>query len=325
MPSVPQAVLAAADGRRLNLILLPTEKCNFRCTYCYEDFSVGRMTSRVVAGVKALIRSREEDLHELEIGWFGGEPLLAQDVIMDVSTAAQEAARHNSQLSYTASMTTNGYFLDIDTCTRLCALGVSTYQISLDGWGEGHDATRRSATGAGTFERIWQNLLAIRDSVLPVQILLRVHYTLASSPHLSALIHEINLAFANDPRFSVYFKSVDRLGGENDAQIHPLGEAEKRAIEHTLERQLTNPMQIYRLPDAEGVYVCYASSANSFVIRANGDVAKCTVALYDERNRIGLLNEDGTIALDAARLSPWLRGLETLDPTDLACPWAQMG
>jgi len=37
---------------RLQLILLPTEQCNFRCTYCYEDFAIGRMSDAVVAGVK---------------------------------------------------------------------------------------------------------------------------------------------------------------------------------------------------------------------------------------------------------------------------------
>ena len=68
-------------------------------------------------------------------------------------------------------------------------------------------------------------------------------------------------------------------------------------------------------------YVCYAGKANSFVIRADGGVAKCTVALYDERNRVGKLNEDGTIALDRLRLMPWLKGLETLDLDTLACPY----
>ena len=32
----------ALTTRRLHLILLPTEQCNFRCKYCYEDFQHGR-------------------------------------------------------------------------------------------------------------------------------------------------------------------------------------------------------------------------------------------------------------------------------------------
>lgn len=35
---VGRKMLRALDNRILKLTVLPTEKCNFRCTYCYEDF-----------------------------------------------------------------------------------------------------------------------------------------------------------------------------------------------------------------------------------------------------------------------------------------------
>ena len=37
-------IAAAISPRIQELILLPTEKCNFRCTYCYEDFELGKMS-----------------------------------------------------------------------------------------------------------------------------------------------------------------------------------------------------------------------------------------------------------------------------------------
>ena len=67
---------ALADDK-LELTLFPTEHCNFRCTYCYEDFSIGRMTPEIVNAVKRLIEIRSDDLHDLYISWFGGEPLVA--------------------------------------------------------------------------------------------------------------------------------------------------------------------------------------------------------------------------------------------------------
>lgn len=36
----------------MHLIVLPTEACNFRCTYCYQDFSRGNMSRDVVNGLK---------------------------------------------------------------------------------------------------------------------------------------------------------------------------------------------------------------------------------------------------------------------------------
>src|SRR5262245_20489732 len=86
MKITPEQVRSAFDSRYLNLILLPTERCNFRCTYCYENFEVGRMDHSVVSAVKSLIYRRVPDLQTLDISWFGGEPLLAKDIIYDISS-----------------------------------------------------------------------------------------------------------------------------------------------------------------------------------------------------------------------------------------------
>ena len=66
------AVHEAFNPSHLNLILFPTEQCNFRCTYCYEDFEIGRMSSGVVRGVKALLDARIDSLTSLLVSWFGG-------------------------------------------------------------------------------------------------------------------------------------------------------------------------------------------------------------------------------------------------------------
>ena len=74
--SFDEQLAASVRADRLQLILLPTEQCNFRCTYCYEDFAIGRMTPEVVSGVKNLIDRRADGLSHLQLSWFGGEPTL---------------------------------------------------------------------------------------------------------------------------------------------------------------------------------------------------------------------------------------------------------
>lgn len=72
--------------------------------------------------------------------------------------------------------------------------------------------------------------------------------------------------------------------------------------------------------NTETTKVCYASKLNSLLIRADGRIGKCTVALYDDKNIVGKLNEDGTLVLDNEKLLWWARGLFSGDKHELACP-----
>jgi uncharacterized protein len=69
-------IAAAFSNDLLHLIILPTERCNFRCVYCYEDFSIGTMKPPVIAGIKRLLARRIPNLRQLRIAWFGWEPLV---------------------------------------------------------------------------------------------------------------------------------------------------------------------------------------------------------------------------------------------------------
>lgn len=309
------------SNRCLELIILPTEQCNFRCTYCYEDFSVGRMKKETIIGIKALLDRRCSDLDFLNISWFGGEPLAAKDIVLEISEHATKLANKYSKFRYYGNMTTNGYFLDHNMAASLADVGVLRYQISLDGPRDVHNKSRIRADGRDTYDRIWSNLLAIRDSSLPVSVMLRIHFSVDTVELLEPLIDDIKKEFIPDSRFSVFFKAIERLGGSNDASIKIFSEAEKEKAVKSLQTQLfgehfVSSQNVVLTDD----YVCYASRPNSLVIRSNGDVGKCTVALSDERNKIASLQPDGKLKLIPGRLAPWLRGIETLDPTTLGCP-----
>ncbi|HVR96305.1 MAG TPA: radical SAM domain-containing protein, partial [Thermoanaerobaculia bacterium] len=204
--------------------------------------------------------------------------------------------------------------------TELAEAGVRDYQISLDGPQAIHDQTRVMANGKGTFERIWENLLAIKRTSFEAKITLRLHFDAETAFTMEPLLDALRRDFLDDPRFVVFFKSIERLGGPADEKIKILNEDEKQqAVDH-LRQQLFGEAAP---PPAESEgYVCYASRPNSLLIRADGRIGKCTVALNDDRNTIGRLRPDGTLELDQSRIRPWLRGLETMDPEILGCPLA---
>jgi uncharacterized protein len=308
---------------QLHLIVLPTEQCNFRCTYCYEDFSIGRMTPPTIQGVKRLIDRRADELAALSVSWFGGEPLLARPVVEEISEHIVGVAAAHPDLHYEADMTTNGYLLDTGTVERLGSLGIRRYQISLDGPQSLHDGTRVRAGGGGSFQQIWRNLVAIRDGNAPVSVLLRIHLTTDNVPVMPEFLAQIRETFLSDSRFQVLLKPVERLGGPNDDKMPILTQEARPAILGELEAvvvgERAEPERLFAAPQ-----VCYASRPNSLVIRADGGVGKCTVALSDPANAIGRLRSDGSLEIDNARLRPWLRGWVARDWSSIGCPYAEM-
>lgn len=303
--------------RDLHLIIMPTEACNFRCTYCYEDYAIGQMPSSVVSSIKLLLNRRAPELESLYLSWFGGEPLIAKNTILEICTHAKELAELHPQLRYSSGMTTNASLLTISTLSEMSKVGVYDYQISLDGPREVHNLSRIRAGGGKTYDCIWNNLLSIRDSNEPVNVLLRVHFTAENFNRIYELVDDIRREFIQDQRFSVFFKAVARLGGANDSNIPIMSKHEKARVIKTLkERLYGNDFT----DSATELNACYASRPNSLVIRANGNIGKCTVALNDDRNNIGNILSDGTLKLDSKRLNLWLRGLVTLDSKTLICP-----
>ena len=67
--------------------------------------------------------------------------------------------------------------------------------------------------------------------------------------------------------------------------------------------------------------MCYAADPQSLVIRANGDINKCTVALDNENNRVGRLEENGEITFDVERFDLWMEGHYTGNAHWVKCPY----
>lgn len=102
----------------LTLTLLVTEQCNFRCLYCYESFERGKMTENTINGIIAYLKRNLPLYSGLVINWFGGEPLLALDIIEKL--AIKIIQLYNTlHKPYFATMTTNRYLLSTDNMKKV--------------------------------------------------------------------------------------------------------------------------------------------------------------------------------------------------------------
>lgn len=319
---------AARNGsvaRHLELILLPTEKCNFRCTYCYETFEHGRMRPEVVQGVKNLLRVRVPELETLHLSWFGGEPLMESDLLLEMSDFARDLCEESGCIFEWGEITTNAYLLTHELLKNLVRANQRSFQITLDGYGQGHDATRRHIAGKPTFGRIMESLRTIKASDHEVRVLLRLHLTPENRDSMLRLATELRSDLLTDARFRVAIHPIGDWGGPNTGKIATVAKAERQARVAELNlalglSQAVSPASISTGHAIKGE-VCYASKPTSLLIRPTGRIGKCTVALDDPINDVGYLKPDGSIVFNPDRLKFWFTGLSTKDEGHLGCPY----
>ncbi|MFA6409438.1 MAG: radical SAM protein [Gammaproteobacteria bacterium] len=319
-------IVSALTNKCWKLIILPTEKCNFRCTYCYEDYGLGLMSCEVVDAVKKLISNRINcgDLKRLHIAWFGGEPLLAKDIVYDINEYAMSLSNGNKKFNFTSDATTNGFLLDEFSTRKLLDLRLLQYQITLDGPKELHDKTRVKADGSGTFDTIWSNLLSMKNIAEEFTVLLRIHVHPGNVSGMKILMEKIRDNFSKDKRFRVFIRALSKLGGANENSVDMFSPEEEKNVIESLYEILGGDVVRWRLTGEDDLnYICYAAEPNSLVIRSDGSLAKCTVAFNDEHNKIGRLKEDGTLDIDAEKYQLWVNGFKNLDPNTLKCPYYQ--
>jgi len=133
--------------RHMHLTIVPTERCNLACIYCYEH--LGKGSSITAAGRKRLMKfveSRKGMLSSLGVTWYGGEPLLEMKAIEDLSRFFIAMADAD-KIDYSANMITNGTLLNDATIEMLMTLKVNHLQITIDGPEEQHNSRRIYRSG----------------------------------------------------------------------------------------------------------------------------------------------------------------------------------
>ena len=148
---------ARTSGVVKALCLHIAHTCNLNCSYCFASqgkYSGERGVMSLEVGKRALdfLIENSGDRHNLEVDFFGGEPLLNFDVVKElVAYARSIEKKYNKNFRFT--LTTNGMLIDedvIDFANREC----SNVVLSLDGRKEIHDRFRVDYAGKGSFDTI---------------------------------------------------------------------------------------------------------------------------------------------------------------------------
>lgn len=276
------AVGAKYDAMRcpdeFHVMILPTYQCNLRCWYCVQDHAAEWLDADMCRRVRSLIERgvNQPGIRRLQISWFGGEPLLAYDQVLELTRFAQSLARRNEQ-EFICSITTNATLLTPARIDALRQTGVTSYQITIDGKQDVHDSVKK-LSGASAFDTALRNIAYIcRDT--PCN--LRFNYT-PENLEPEAIVADLASRLPEEIRRNI------------DFNIQPVWQNKPGAVDFSdVMRLMELTAGIGIRPSLKPGGFCYVDKAHFTCVYPSCTAGKCDNGV--EGVRKARINADGTL------------------------------
>lgn len=151
------ALKAKTAGVIKALCLHVAHTCNLNCSYCFASqgkYHGERAIMSYEVGKRALdfLVENSGTRHNLELDFFGGEPLMNFDVVKQLVAYARSIEKEKGK-NFRFTLTTNGVLID-DDVIDFANKEMSNVVLSLDGRKEIHDRFRVDYAGNGSWEKI---------------------------------------------------------------------------------------------------------------------------------------------------------------------------
>ncbi len=178
--------------------------CNLRCKYCFAstgDFGTGRKMMTFETGKRAIdfLIEKSEDRENLELDFFGGEPLMNFDTVKQIVEYARSREKECGK-RFRFTITTNGLLLDDDKIDFINK-EMSNVVLSIDGRKETNDNVRIRVDGSGCYDSILPKFKKLVEQRGDKEYYVRGTFT------------KYNIDFCEDV-FSLYNEGFDQISVE---------------------------------------------------------------------------------------------------------------
>ena len=210
------------------LCLHVSHDCNLRCRYCFAstgDFGTGhRMTMDFDTAKRAIdwVVAKSGKRRNIEVDFFGGEPLMAMDTVKRTVEYARSLEEKNDKC-FRFTITTNGILLS-DENIEYINREMSNVVLSLDGRPAVNDSLRPTVNGKGSYDVIvpkFQKLVAGRGTK---DYYVRGTFTRENLDFAQDVLHLASLGFRHvsvepcsgppDDPFAIRAEDLDRVEQE---------------------------------------------------------------------------------------------------------------
>lgn len=291
-------------SKELDVLLVPTNMCNFRCTYCFQSHANRVMGEDTEQRIIKFLKRKIPKSQIFRVGLFGGEPLLCADGLLRILNEANGICKTNG-IPMAGEISTNGYLLTPDILEKLLRQRIFDFQVCVDGPKAFHNKTRPHITDSDSFTVIMDNLREIKNKVKSknFRMTIRINLTPSVEPYLDDFIHELASEFGNNHCFQIAIQCVRDWGGDNitcDQIVDDEPSRYKKWYERIRESGMYGAGRLYFNPFT----YCIAYRKNGFIIDYDGKITKCTHATTEENN-IGYIDEKGIEHITESKAAEW--------------------
>lgn len=281
--------------------------CNLRCKYCFAstgDFGKGRKLMPFEVGKAAIDFLLEKSVgrENLEVDFFGGEPLMNFDVVKQiVEYARSKEEEYHKNFRFT--ITTNGMLLDDDTIDYI---NKEMYNVvlSIDGRKEVNDRMRVRVDGSGCYDRILPKFKKLVDGRGDKEYYVRGTYTKYNLDFSEDVMHLYEAGFdeisvepvieSPEEAYAITEEDLDKIYAEYDKLVDRIGAIRKNGKHinffHFMIDLDQGPCVIKRLRGC--------GSGNEYVsITPDGDIYPCHQFVGHDEYKMGNI-EEGTFNND---------------------------
>lgn len=276
----------AINHARYSLMILSTYDCNFRCWYCVQDHKPLYLNADMVTRIKAHLKSylTENHIKELELIWFGGEPMMNFDALVDICTFAKQLCdSHN--IYFFNSITTNGYFLDAQKVDVIKGYNFTSFQITIDGRKSDHNRVKRCINNENqsSFDVTLHNLVNILQNIPKARISLRFNYT-QDNIYPKEIVDDINAIIPSPLRGRIMF---------NFQKVWQVQQFSKNDKLQELSEMMIKSGYLPFSVENSCPYACYVELKHYNSIMPNGNVVKCSNC--ELHNQEGIIESNGML------------------------------
>jgi len=294
-----------------NITIAPTMDCNYHCYYCFESPSKTFMTDEILERIAHYI-SNLKNARIINLTWFGGEPLLAKNQIIELSNKIQLSKETN----FSSTIITNGYYLDRDFVNILPELNIDNLQITIDGLYDGYNRVKSMTSDKNCFNRILYNIDYFAEHQKDISLHLRVNMDKTSMDDFHRIATFFKERYPNNTNiycYPAFLKNINNTSSKSNACNYC-----------NIEDQICFSLSMFdKTSDKKYLYPknefneCAIRNRNSWAFGPDGSVYKCWENIGNVDHKVGVIDVDGNIQItDNEKLLRYYFGADPLYADD---------